>query len=486
LEGIVNLEIKSNYNQKDSKTFQCELTLSVPQEWKLSRAPYISILRSKNLKNFKYDENYEKLDETTYKTHFTIEVENEKIIDNQLELSVDCPICNKICTIVSKKINIMLNRGGGKSSLSIIFILLLGLLGGFILNFMPCVLPVIMMKLKSFESKISICGSIAGNYASFSLLAIGLAFLKVSGEIIGWGMHFQNPYFLEAITFILFCLTLYSFEIISFFPSMRIETKKYQIFWGNFISSMVASIVAIPCTAPFLGTAATFAIQGSISDLCWIFFAIATGFSIPYFISFVIPMGFLARFGRCSNILKKTINYGIMVTFLWIFWLLSNHLSVMATVMYALSFVVLTLLLQRRKYLGVAIVLGICFCCWMSRDFSSKTMNSSPDAIIKLIPGLANKQVILLNITADWCLTCKYNHRIFRNEKVINSMKNNNVRFIEGDMTRKNDTLMKIIENHNRAGIPFTIVYGPRAKNGIVLDEILTADTLVEAIENAK
>jgi suppressor for copper-sensitivity B len=483
---IVNLEIMSKCAREDLKTFRCELFLSIPAEWKLSRAPYVSILKSKNLKNFKYNENYEKLNSTTYKIYFTIEMENEKVKDNQLKLSVDCPVCSNICTIISKNIDIILDSEHKKPSFSKIFILLLGFLGGLILNFMPCVLPVIIMKLKSFESKNSIYGSIAGNYASFAIFTTCLAFLKISGETIGWGMHFQNPHFLELTTLVLFGLTLYSFEIISFFPSVRVENNKYQMFCGNFISSMVASMVAIPCTAPFLGTAAAFAIQGSIFDLYLIFFTIATGFSIPYFISFIVPADFFLGLGRHGKVLKKIINYGVMITFLWIFLLLSNHLSQMATAMYVLSFIIFALLLKKRSYPIAAVVLGICFCGWMHRDLPTKAAGFSQNPIIEVIPELANERVIIFNIIADWCLTCKYNRRIFSDKKVIESIKNNNVKFVEADITRKDDTLIKFIEGYNRVGIPFTIVYGPRAKRGILLDEILTAGALLNAIENAK
>jgi suppressor for copper-sensitivity B len=310
-------------------------------------------------------------------------------------------------------------------------------------------------------------------------------FLKISGEIVGWGMHFQNPYFLELTTFILFALILYSFEILSFFPSVRIKNGKYQNFWGNFISSMIASVVAIPCTAPFLGTAATFAIQGSISDLCWIFLAIATGFSIPYFISLITPVDFFIKFSY-GNFLKKIINLGVMVTFLWVFWLLSNYLSIMAVVTYVFSFIILTLLLGKRKYFMAALAGGICFCCWMCRDLIVEATDSYKDLVTNVMPKLASEQVVIFNITAEWCLTCKYNGRIFRDQEIIESMKNNNVKFIEADMTKKNNTLMQFIKDHNRVGIPFTIVFGPHAKNGIIVDEILTTNTILRAIRDAK
>jgi suppressor for copper-sensitivity B len=362
---------------------------------------------------------------------------------------------------------------------------LLAFLGGLILNVMPCVLPVIMMKLRSLTSKEALCGSIVGNYASFAAFAICVAFLKISGETVGWGMHFQNPYFLEATTFLLFFLTLYSFELIPFFPSISIADGKYRAFFSAFLSSVVASVVAIPCTAPFLGTAAAFAIQGSIADLFSVFFAIATGFSTPYFLSFFVPIKFLSKFNRCGGVFKKIINGGAFVAFLWIFWLLSDYMSPTATTLYALTFVALTVLLKTRRYRLVFALLALRLCYRTQLDFSTKTEDSCKE-LVQLARELEKKRVVIFNITADWCLTCKYNRLKFGDKKVLESFKNNGVKFVEADMTRKNAALTKFINDRGRVGIPFTIIYGPKAPEGILLDEIPTADAIIEAVERAK
>ncbi|MDR2158072.1 MAG: thioredoxin family protein [Holosporaceae bacterium] len=486
---FVNVGIVADCRRISAETFRCELILSVSKGWKLPKAPDITVLKSENLKNFKYDGNYERLNETTYKTSFTIEAEKGEIGENKLELSIDCPVCGDICTIVSKNVRLIVGdeRTPFQSLWKLILFALLGLLGGLTLNVMPCVLPVILMKLKSMKSREAIWGSIAGNYASFSIFSAFIISLKIAGETAGWGMHFQNPYFLEAITFILFGLTLYSFGIITWFPAVRMGGEKRRAFWGNFLSSIVASIVAIPCTAPFLGTAATFAIQGSIPNLCLIFFAIATGFSLPYFLSFFLPIEIFNRFRDCGDVFKKVVNCGALITFLWIFWLLSNYFSPVATALYALSFAGMAFLLWRRRYLWAAILLGICFVGWQYRDFVVKTEDSYEDAIARLTAESAKNQAIIFNITADWCLTCKYNHyRVFGDKKVMEFMKNNRVKFIEADMTKRNDVLMKFINDHNRVGIPFTIIYGPKAPHGILLNEILTVDAVAEAIKKVK
>ncbi|MDR0968183.1 MAG: thioredoxin family protein [Holosporaceae bacterium] len=476
---IAGLEIEANCRRIKAGEFRCELTISVPEGWKLPKAPDISTLSNKNLK-IESDGKLERINGATYKANFLIKAENGDVPD-RAELSVDCFACGDICSVVSKKIWIKL----GESQISKTFVLLLAFLGGLILNVMPCVLPVIIMKLRTLSSKEALLGSIFGNYASFGAFAACLAFLKIAGETVGWGAHFQNPYFLEAATLTLFGLTLYSFELIQFFPSINVSGEK-RAFFGSFTSSVVASVIAIPCTAPFLGTAAAFAIQGSVGDLFAAFFAIATGFCAPYFLSFLIPAEFLLKFKNCGGILKRIVDCGALIAFLWLFRLLSNYLSATATALYALSFATLAALLKKdRRKLALAF-LALCFCGRIFTDFSTKPVDSCKELAL-LESKLSEKRTVVFNITADWCLTCKYNRiRALDNPKVADYIKKNDVEFIEANMTKKSDALMKFIDNRGRAGIPFTVVYGQNAPEGILLDEILTPDEIIKALEKAK
>jgi suppressor for copper-sensitivity B len=450
----------------------------------LPKAPDITIIEPKNPKEFKYDGKLDPINETSCRVRFTFVAEDAESV----LLTADCPTCNDIfCTIVSKTVRITLPpTKSGNSFFSFLWILLLGFLGGLMLNIMPCVLPVIVMKLKSLTSREAVCGSIAGNYVIFAVFTAVTAFLKATGNIVGWGMHFQNPHFLEIMAFFLFALTLYAFDLIPLFPSLQFADKKRSVFFGNFLSSMIAAAAATPCTAPFLGTAATFAISGSVADMSMIFFAVATGFSTPYFFSFFIPVDFFSRFRRSGIILKKIINGGVLVTFLWIFWLLSNHLKPPAITIYILSFLLTATLLKMQKYRTAMLSAAICLCGLMFRDFSPETIGGDNPAFIQFKAELSKKnQIIVFNITADWCLTCKYNRRVLEDPKVVELFKTRNVKFIEADMTRKDDALMQFIGKHGRVGIPFTIVYGPRAVDGILLSETPTAEEVTNAVNAA-
>ncbi|MDR3186841.1 MAG: thioredoxin family protein [Holosporaceae bacterium] len=474
-------------------TFKCAVTLSLSKGWKLAKAPSVLPLKLKNLKDFLCYKKCEKISDAVYKIYFLVSVADRKNPDNLLELTVDCPMCKDLCTIVSK--NISLNFGYDPPAPSeetpfprgLCFFMLLGFIGGLLLNLTPCVLPVVLMKLRSLGNRSAVLGSIAGNYLTFAAFAALLALLKTGGAVLGWGLHFQNPIALEIMAVYLFLLSLYSFGIIpAAFPSFQMENTKKSVFWSNFFSSVIASAVAIPCTAPILGTAAAFAIQGSISEMCLVFFAIGTGFSAPHLLLLFVPLNIPAKFARFSGIFQKIINCGVFAAFLWVFYLTSYSLDQKAFWLHGGTFATLTFLLA-RKHVKAAVLLGIVFLCWSIGYLKFTGANEHKPAILAQVSSrLAEKRVILFNITAIWCPTCHYNkYRTLSDDRVLQTMKDCNAEYLEGDMTHKDDELMQLIRSHHRVGIPFTIVYGPRAPEGILLGEMPSVDEVVEAIKKA-
>lgn len=485
-----------------NKSFKCNLSVSAPSGWKFAKEPDISVLKSKNLKDFTYSskKQMEKSDSTVYKTSFQITIDNVKDTENELTISIDSPICSNICAIASKNISIHFDGYSGVNTdrQNLLLIILFAIIGGLILNIMPCVLPVILMKLQSFttsNNKTSILGSIAGNYVSFLTVAIFLTLLKSAGEIIGWGMHFQNANFLKVSVVMLFFFVLYSFGIMSISPSIQIKDESKQVFIKNFISSIIASIAAIPCTAPFLGTAATFAIQGSTVEMFIVFLAIATGFSTPYIFSLIFPITINRKLGKFSGIVKKIINCGVFIAFLWMFFLLCNHINTAAIILYCIAFVSCALLIKRDYNICAIILIATAFAIpngkkinYFSENEKSLWKKHEDISIISdIVTGaVSNGKIVILNISADWCLTCKYNNiNTLSNKQILQIIKDKNIICVEGDMTRKNDSLMKFINNHERVGIPFTIIYGPKSKDGILLSEIPSVNEVLNAIEKA-
>jgi suppressor for copper-sensitivity B len=242
---------------------------------------------------------------------------------------------------------------------------------------------------------------------------------------------------------------------------------------------MITTLVAIPCTAPLLGTAATFAIQESSVNLFIIFTAIATGFSVPYFI---------ALFGRFSlkkifqnKILNHLIDFGVVITFAWLCWILFKNINVIEIIVICSVFTLALALLKKRYNLAAMLLLASA----LFVNIPQKTM-SEVDQIEEVLELVKQNNTVILNITADWCLSCKYNKLKLLSDQVQTKIKENNIKFVEIDITRKNDKVMKFIHEHSRVGIPFTVVYGPKNKSGVLLSEIPETSEIIKAIDLVK
>lgn len=535
-----HVDITFRHEKIQNNFVESKLIFSLKEGWKLAKTPEIVVIESENVKKCIFDKDITKVGMTEYQLSFKTEFEGPKIFKDGsfVTLSLDIPMCREICTIISKKITVDFysfiqsddgnQNSNNQNNYNIFIILMFAIIGGLLLNIMPCVLPVILMKLRSFTTttttitttitttstnnntssnsssfksrRIALAGTICGNYISFLAFAVFIVLIKMSGEQIGWGMHFQDPNFLKIMVIALFLLVLYSFGVLSFPLFLQINSGKHQIFIENLISSVVASIIAIPCTAPFLGTAATFAIQGSVGEMITIFFLIATGFSLPYICAFFmqIPLSVSQRLSKYSVLVKNIANYGVLITLLWIMYLLFFHIGAVGILICCMIFVFSLLFFMRKRIILafslLALVLFIPLkidndCILLKNERINNNKWISYDNVEK-IPEIIHShikesRIVIFNISADWCLTCKYNKlNLFNNKEIQKLVRERNIICIESDMTKKNDFLMKFINKHNRVGIPFTIVYGPKKKKGILLSEIPSVKELKNAIHN--
>ncbi len=450
-------------------TFKIEL----PKGWKLAKAPEI-VSKSKS-KEFKYQGNFKKILENKYETHCKLN-KNQKDV-----LKFDFFVCKNICSVISKDFIFIPNVSSQNTSVKFFIIMILfGFLGGLLLNIMPCVLPVILLKIRHMSSRKTVINSIIGNYLSFTILALILSVLKLSSEIVGWGLHFQNIYFLKFTVIFFFILSLISFGKLHFYWNVNLDKSKIANKNIRDVTfSAIVTMVAIPCSAPLLGTAMTFAIQESFINLFSIFIAIATGFSFPYFFALFYKFPFEKIFQ--NPILNRVINWGVVITFVWLSWVLFRSISLIE--IFVICFALLAaMLLFRKKYNSIAILL------LASAIFINIPQKNTPDfaQLEKVSKLVQQNNVVILNITADWCLSCKYNKLKFESNRVQTKINENNIKFVEIDITKKNDKVMNFIREHSRVGIPFTIIFGPQNKSGIVLSEIPTISEIVKTIDLVK
>ncbi|MBL6928558.1 MAG: hypothetical protein ISR44_05250 [Rhodospirillales bacterium] len=229
---------------------------------------------------------------------------------------------------------IAVSADGGEAGLSIAAVLGLALLGGLILNLMPCVLPVLSIKLlgvvshgggKSRDVRMSFIASAAGIICSFLVLAGGLIALKAAGGAIGWGIQFQQPWFLIAMGLIvvLFACNLwgfFEFRLPSGLASVGATAGNNDGLVGHFLTGAFATLLATPCSAPFLGTAVGFALSRGPAEILWVFAALGVGLALPYLAVAAVPVlaTRLPRPGPWMVRLRQVLGFALAATAVWL------------------------------------------------------------------------------------------------------------------------------------------------------------------------
>ncbi len=385
----------------------------------------------------------------------------------------------------------------------IIYFIILAFLGGLILNFMPCVLPILSLKLYSFlslakddDNKIRFdCSlTIAGIVTSFLVLAITVIFLKTFGETVGWGFHFQNQFFL---IFILVLILIFSLNLLGFFEIILPQNALYKINnfldtnskSGHYFSGVFATLLATPCSAPFLGTAVGFSMGSSNQNIVIIFLSIALGFSFPYLCFIIIPkiVKLLPKPGGWMHNLKYFLGLLMLLSFVWI----SNLFKINYLLIFLFTSLILifTCLKNKSKFTMITSLLFVI----TNIFFFSEKMSLHKNKLIwedyndKSLESYLNEdRFVLVDVTADWCVTCQFNKITTLNTKnLVDFLIQHEVLVIRADWTNKDKDIFDFIKKYDRYGIPVNIVYGPKNKEGILLPEILSKDIVINKLMEA-
>ncbi|GAM66764.1 membrane protein [Vibrio sp. JCM 19236] len=376
------------------------------------------------------------------------------------------------------------------SDTSLAQMLLFALLGGLILNFMPCVFPVLGMKLSGIVSaqglekrqiKLQFLSSAAGILASFWLIAGFLTVLKLSGSAIGWGIQFQSGWFIGVmflVTALFGANMLGLFEIqLSSNTSTWLASKGNNSHKGHFVQGMFATLLATPCSAPFLGTAVAFALGTNIPTLFGIFTALALGMALPWLLVALFPSiaKALPKPGAWMNKVKYLFAIMMLTTSIWLLSLLSVHVSAMTFYIvagvFALLLMIQTLRVHNAKFTAIiAVVLSalVGIGAFASNSSTSQVLAAEPDwqplSVEAIHQYVDEGKVVFVDVTADWCVTCKANKvGVLLQEPVYSTLTNGEIIPMQGDWTKPSATITDYLQSHDRFGVPFNVVYGPGA-----------------------
>ncbi len=414
------------------------------------------------------------------------------------------------------------NRGG------LLLNLVFGFLGGIILNVMPCVLPVITLKLLGFvrqagekPAKIFRIGMsfVAGIFAWFLAIAILASVLHLGGGQLNWAFQFQNPYFVVAMSAIIFVFSLNLlgvFEIVlpGSANSKVVDLASREGYAGAFLHGVFATLLATPCLAPFLGAAVGFAVAQPPPVIFAVFIAIAAGMSLPYVILSLRPQWtqFLPRPGVWMERVKQGMGFLLMATVLWFLWILGKQrgpdgmlwiiaflltLAVACWILGTFSGPMASRRSRRLALLAIAVVAGGGLYFFVIVQFRSATNKPNehaiePDGIAwepfsheALNEAIHNGRTVFLDFTADWCLNCKANERlILESNRVREAFKHYDVLPMKADWTNGDPEITKMLRSYGRAGVPTYAVYRGGSTTPVLLPEVLTRDRVVEAVAN--
>jgi suppressor for copper-sensitivity B len=407
---------------------------------------------------------------------------------------------------------------------SLLVILGLALLGGLILNLMPCVLPVLSIKLLSVvkqsgrargDIRTSFLVTSAGIVASFLVLAGIAMVLKSAGLAAGWGIQFQQPLFLAfmALVVMLFAYNLFGlFEI--GLPSWLSDLamvgggkvtptgQPRHSLVGDFTTGVFATLLATPCSAPFLGTAVGFALARGPAEILLIFATLGLGLALPYLLVAAVPglARLLPRPGAWMVKLRRVLAVVLVATAVWLLSVLAAQISLTAATVVALLLAGLAPLFYLRDRLTrpampVAISILALAAVIAPAGFAAPEHPPAmaeadgdwrPLDVSQIDALVAEGKVVFVDVTADWCLTCIVNKTlVIDSEQVAQRLSDDSVVTMRGDWTLPSDEISAYLESFGRFGIPFNAVYGPAAFDGTPLPELLTVDGVLQALDRA-
>jgi suppressor for copper-sensitivity B len=389
----------------------------------------------------------------------------------------------------------------------------IALLGGFILNVMPCVLPVLSLKLLGIAAasgrarrhvRLGLLASAAGVIAAFLVLACVTIALRAGGFAVGWGIQFQQPLFL---IFVMALVTLFAANLWGLF---EVPLPSAVARWGgadhgrgllgNFAAGAFATLLATPCSAPFLGTAVGFALAAGAPVTLGIFFAMGVGLALPYLAMAAAPrlVAWLPRPGAWMIVLRRLLGLALAATGLWLAWVLAAESGIVAAsaALVLMAAVPLALYLLRRvpgRAAAVAALVALAFLIPAAVPSPPAAVGAVPDGIWKPFdPGAIGRLVgegrtVFVDVTADWCLTCKLNERIaIDTPDVRRRLAAKDVVAMRADWTRPNAVIERYLQGFGRYGIPFNAVYGPALPEGRALPELLTPEAVASALDRSR
>jgi thiol:disulfide interchange protein len=409
---------------------------------------------------------------------------------------------------------------GSASFVAVLQAALLAVLGGLILNLMPCVFPVLSIKVlglidQAGQSRTRVrehgLAYTGGVLVAFTVLAGLLLAVRAAGTQVGWGFQLQSPVTVAVLAYVLFAVGLNLSGVFHLGSSLQGIGQRMTLsggLAGSFFAGVLAAVVATPCTAPFMATAVGFALTQPAAISLVVFLALGLGLALPFLALTLAPelISRLPRPGAWMETLKQLLAFPVYATVAWLIWVLAQQVASAGLFVALIGLVLIglaawSLNLQQTStswgrplpmattaasLIGAAVaVVGL---EQNPQSFDERAQAASASGIERfsqrrLDELLAADRPVFVNMTAAWCITCLVNEQTsLTNAGVKAAFARKNVAYLKGDWTKRDPEISRILETHGRSGVPLYLLYA-RNREPVVLPQILTPATVLEQID---
>ena len=387
--------------------------------------------------------------------------------------------------------------------------ILFALIGGLILNLMPCVFPVISLKVLSFVSmggddhtkiRNHALAFVGGVMSTFLSIATALIIIRSSGSMIGWGYQLQSPVVVGILTLIMLgigLILLTNINIGAGLTTLGSSVQSKNSYSGSFFTGVLAVVVASPCTAPFMGAAVGYALlQPSFATLP-IFLSLGLGFAGPYVVLALKPewISSLPKPGAWMETLKQFFAFPMIATALWLMWVFMVQTSGDALIQLLILGLVLGVAIWmiatfKGRWKWVGLITTVILSIQIFNNLPSPISSNQNDAdatnwsLVSESNLQANNQAYLINFTAAWCITCQTNEKAALSRPSVQEyLLTQNITYIKADWTNKNEEIAAGLAKYNRSGIPLYIFWKPGMTESKILPAVLTEDILIRNLK---
>ena len=395
--------------------------------------------------------------------------------------------------------------------------LLFALLGGLVLNLMPCVLPILSLKAMSLAQSGHSPGYARRNaiwytlgvLVSFAVLGLTILALRAGGAALGWGFQLQQPAFVALLVYVMLALGLSMSGLIAFGSSLGgvgQSLTEDEGGKGAFFTGVLACIVASPCTAPFMGGALAYAIAQPPWIALAIFLTLGLGLALPFLLIGFVPAfaRLLPRPGAWMETLKQALAFPMYLTGVWLLWVLGHQVGIDGAGAVLAGCVCLAMaiwwwerqrdasFLKRSVFALVLVAFAASALYFVtgldapSASASAGDSLSEPFSDERLAALQKEGRPVLVNMTADWCATCKVNERlVLSRDGFRDQLKSTNSAYLKGDWTNEDPVISAFLQRFKAVGVPLYVVFPAEGSTPQVLPSVLTSGTVEEALNRA-